>query len=230
MAWTKWTLAACACAMVGGLMSGCCCKHCQRRDPSAYLIEDVRDGAPMANIYELDPVALRANTGPVEKSANNRLVRICGKTPGGEKREFGVFFGPRRADLAALEPGKGKFTNSDPGWECTQGYAILRGIRPSGSTQYIKATSSGTTIIILVDKAAGEERIMVTEGVDAKVWLKTGTEPASPNLLKGQRILVTITEAGATLSAAVDYTTDDVCIKLLEYLEKVRGAKDLGFK
>ncbi len=230
MTWTKGTWAIYASVMIGGNMNGCCCKNCFSQDAKEYMVEDNREDKPSANVYPLNPTPLEANAGTFENSQNNRLVRIRGKSPGGEPREFDVFFGPGESDLATSAPGKGRFTNADPGWQCTQGYAILRGIRPSGSTQYVKASSDSTTIILLVDKSTNEERVMVTQGKDAKVWAVGQAEPNAPNILKGQVIVAKISGGIATLASPVDYNTDKVSTDLLAYLKKVKGGKDIGLE
>lgn len=226
---TSMATAAYSSALMAVMLSGCC-TVCFSQDPKEFMTDPTSGDKPTAHLYPLQPAPLQANAGAYENSQNNKLVRIRGKTPGGAPREFDVFFGPGESDLLTNAPGKGRFTNSDPGWQNAQGYAILRGIRPMGTTQYVKAISDSTTIIILVDKSTSEERIMVTEGANAKVWLVGQAEPAAPNLLKGQVIVAKISGGVATLAAPVDYSTDKVSTDLLAYLEKVKGAKDMGFK
>lgn len=227
MAWKGGTI-----AMVAGLMTafgGGCCRHCYSQDASEFLVQTTR-GEPTANIYPLDSAPLKANAGTYENSQNNRLVRIRGTAPDGQPREFDVFFGPCESDLPTKQPGRGRFQNADPTWQNVQGYAIMRGIRPSGSTQYVKATSNSTTIITLVDKTTDEERILVTEGHGAYVHLANQPPPIAPNLMKGQVIVVKIENGVATLQPAVDYSTDKVSVDLLAYLERWRGVQDIGFK
>lgn len=186
------------------------------------------ESAPSANRYDLEPIPLTAN-GPVEESRNNKLVRIRGEAPDGQPRQFEVFFGPSPAENAAKMSGKGRFRNSDPTWECVQGYAFMRGIRPSGSTQYVKATSDSTTIIILVNKATGEERVIVTEAkYGAKVWVTSGDAPAEPNISEGQVIIARIADGVARLDPPKPIAEDAVSVELIGYLKGLKGPLDAG--
>ncbi|MBL8746817.1 MAG: hypothetical protein JNK58_10735 [Phycisphaerae bacterium] len=214
----------------GVAMGGCCCRDCYSQDARKFLVEPNRQEAPSANLYPLKADPLQPNLGTLEESENDKLVRIRGKAPNGDPREFDVFFGPREADVGKSIFGKGQFKNSDPTWECVQGYALIRGIRPSGSTQYVKATSPSTTLILYVDPEASEERVLLTEGIHAFVHLQNDPQPMEPNLKPGQVIVVKVANGAATMQPAIDYNTDKVSVDLLAYLEKVRGAKDVGVK
>lgn len=193
-------------------------------------IAEAQEVAPTANRYDLEPIPLTAN-GPVVESRNNKLVRIRGAAPDGQPRHFEVFFGPSPAENAAKMNGKGRFRNSDPTWECIQGYAFMRGIRPSGSTQYVKATSDSTTIIILVNEAAGEERVIVTEARSgAKVWLTRGDAPPEPNISEGQVIIARVADGVARLDPPKPIAEDAVSVELIGYLKGLKGPLDAGAK
>lgn len=171
---------------------------------------------PAANRYALVSTALQAG-GPIEDADADTLVRIRGLNPENLPRKFEVLFGPSPADAG---PGRGRFTNNDPTWDCVQGYALLRGIRPSGSTQYVKATSDSTTIILHVNDAAGEHRVIVTEAEEgAKVWLvHGGDKPDKPNLTEGHVRIVTIKGGTATLGEPIAIEADPVSCNLVNEL------------
>lgn len=213
---------------VGATLGACGCKQSASHSAASYAV--TRAGEASANIYQLALNPLQPNSGSMEASQGNRLVRIRGEDPNGDVRAFDVFFGPGASERPTNQPGRGRYTNDDPTWQNVQGYAVMRGIRPSGSTQYVKATSNSSTLITLVDRQKGEERVLLTEGKEAYVHLLGQPLPIAPNLAKGQVIIVRMVSGTMTIQPAIDYTTDPESVDLLNYLKTMRGAKDVGFE
>lgn len=182
-------------------------------------------GAPSADNYPISESPLQPN-GAMLKTKHGCLVRIRDVDVKVDPRHFDVFFGPTPADAGKEDAGQGRYHNSDPEWENVQGYAIMRGIRPSGSTRYVKATSNSSTLITLVDLATNEERVLLTEGTVAWVYWKNEEKPDPPNLTVGNVIIIKMVDGTRTIQPQVLIEKDHVSKELLDYLKKTRGARE----
>jgi hypothetical protein len=201
------------------------CSMYESQAPRAFMTKADRVGAPTARLYALNPQDLEANDSATVPSMNNRLVRVRGTDDTGRERNFDVFFGPTESNAALRVAGRGRFKNADPQWNCTSGYAILRGWRPFGSGTYIKAVSDSTTLIFLVE--GDEERVIVREGKGgASVYLDGGPEPGAPNLTEGHVMIARMEGGKPVLGAPVAIKDDPTSVALLDYLDGLKGARD----